>query len=644
MCVDKSHDSSIVIKRSIFRRQLLLAIYEIEKDYLSLFRFFALSFFFGIENMINPHRVGQLLIDLISKQLPSQTYNPVHDARDEDVATVLYNHIESIVGSTHYSFETDYTIDFVDNVNRHRPEPEDEEDGDPESEESTMEVEEEEAEVEEKEDEDDDESEDESEDEGEDEDNYYSQSDESGMEVQEEDGDDAEWKGSIVEMEEEEEEGKNKLVHLFSIEYMKNVIDFYDDRDAKTGRKKHTWNSLQHRFPKVKNRNYIQRFRKYLDNGGTKLQKLKEIDRFTYERVVNARSQFLMIHDIHLKRWALIKAKQLNDNTFTASVNWINCFKKRHSLCSRKVTKLTTQHEVTGSDVIHKSSDDYVKKIRKILPQYDRRNILNTDQSGLELEMVGNRTLSFRGEKTTLAKVRSLYNTSHSYTVQFIVSLSGQFIGSRYLCLKELNGRMSDGIKNRLFHASNVTVTCSKSGKLTTYLVQYWIQEVLEPTVGNEKVLLLSDSWGAQTDPQLYASMEHLRIETIPKKTTAMIQPLDITINRQYKHIVRTIFDHVRLYNIDCNISQRNNIIKLTSLSYNQLCSIKFAPMIRYSWFRAGYLTQDPGPFQTVDQVCFQFQPYHCDRNQCNNISLIQCSFCEDVLCFYRFFVVYHIH
>ena len=76
--------------------------------------------------MINPHCVGQLLIDLISKQLPSQTYNPVHDARDEDVATSLYNHIESIVGSTHYSFETDYTIDFVDNVNRHRPEPEDE--------------------------------------------------------------------------------------------------------------------------------------------------------------------------------------------------------------------------------------------------------------------------------------------------------------------------------------------------------------------------------------------------------------------------------------------------------------------------------------------------------------------------------------
>ena len=351
-----------------------------------------------------------------------------------------------------------------------------------------------------------------------------------------------------------------------------------------------------------------------------------------------------MIHDIHLKRWALMKARQLNDITFTASDNWVNRFKKRHSLCSRKVTKLITQHDVVNSDAIHESSDNYVTKIRKLLPSYHQRNVLNTDQSGLQIEMVGNRTISFKGEKTTLGKVRSMYNSSHSYTVQFIVSLSGHLVGPCFLCLKEANGRMSDNIKKSLFRASNVIVTCSKSGKLTTSLVQYWIKEVLQPTVGDEKVLLLSDSWGGQTDPQLYMDMEHLRIEIIPKKTTALIQPLDITINRQYKHIVRTVFDHVRLYGIDYNISQRNNIIKLTSLSYNQLCSTKFMPMIRYSWFRGGYLTEDPGPFQTVDQVCFQFQDYHCHRNRCNNVSLIRCSFCEEVLCFTHFFVMYHIH
>jgi hypothetical protein len=189
--------------------------------------------------------------------------------------------------------------------------------------------------------------------------------------------------------------------------------------------------------------------------------------------------------------------------------------------------------------------------------------------------MVGSRTLSFKGEKATFGKVRSVHNTSHSYTVQFITSLTGQPIGKCYLCLKEKNGHMSDKIKKNLFQAPNVTTTCSKSDKLTSSLVEYWIHNVLKPAVGNEKVLLLLDVWGGQTDQKLYSSMKHLRLEIIPKKTTSMIQPLDITFNRQYKHIIRTIYDHVRLYDINCNLSQRNNIIKLTSLCYNQICSKK---------------------------------------------------------------------
>ena len=269
---------------------------------------------------------------------------------------------------------------------------------------------------------------------------------------------------------------------------------------------------------------------------------------------------------------------------------------------------------------------------------------MNTDQSGLEIEMKGNRILSFKGEKSTFGKVRSVYNTSHSYTVQFIISLAGQPVGTCYLCLKESNGCMSNNIKKNLFQALNVTVMCNKSGKLSSSLVEYWIQKVLEPAVGDEKSLLLLDVWGGQTDHRLYSKMKQLRLEIIPKKTTPMIQPLDITFNRQYKHIVRTIHDHVRLYDIDCNLSQRNNIIKLTSLCYNQMCSRKFIPMHRYSWFKGGYIEKNPGAYQNVEEVCFRFRDYDCHEDHCNGIPLIQCSFCEKVLCFYHLFELYHIY
>ncbi|CAF1619742.1 unnamed protein product, partial [Didymodactylos carnosus] len=195
--------------------------------------------------------------------------------------------------------------------------------------------------------------------------------------------------------------------------------------------------------------------------------------------------------------------------------------------CSRHVTKLVTKRETEDANNINRSADEFVAKVQKIIPQYKPDLILNTDQSGLQLEMHSNRTLSFEGEKLTLAKVRSVSNTTHSYTVQPLISMQGNCVGPLFLCLKEPTGHMSENIKNNLFQADNVVVTCSKSGKLTTSLVEYWVDKVLQPTVKDGKCLLLSDYWGGQRDANLYRKVKNLERLEIPKKTTSMIQPLD---------------------------------------------------------------------------------------------------------------------
>ena len=163
---------------------------------------------------------------------------------------------------------------------------------------------------------------------------------------------------------------QHNALHQFSFEYMKKAVDFYDEVNEETGKKKHAWESFQHCFQNVRNRKYIERFRKYLENGGTKKQKLDEIDKHTYEKFKEARSGFLFIHDIHLKRWALQKAREINHDTFSASDSWLLRFKRRHALCSRKVTKLITQREITDSDSIINSTNNFTSKIEKILPHY----------------------------------------------------------------------------------------------------------------------------------------------------------------------------------------------------------------------------------------------------------------------------------
>ncbi|CAF4436366.1 unnamed protein product, partial [Rotaria sp. Silwood2] len=501
--------------------------------------------------------------NLVSERLSINNHCTANSARDEEVAKHLYDHVESIIDSTYYSFEAEDTIDFNDNPSGEQyGKCDEEEDDDDEGEEENNDEGEEEN--------DDDAGEKKDDDEGEEE---YGEDKEDEYEPQQQHTNNDDEQSDEIFMGVDEDQQRN-LLHQFSIQYVKEAVDFYDAINAKTGKKQHSWESFQHRFHKVKNRSYIERFRSYLENNGTKQQKLDEIDQYTYEKFEKARGDFLIVHDADLKRWALQKAREINDTTFRASDNWVLIFKRRHALCSRKITKLITKREVVDANTISNFANDFISKIKKLLPHYQHSNVLNTDQSGLEIEMVGNRTLSFKGEKATFGKVRSVYNTSHSYTVQFIISLSGEPTGTCYLCLKEKEGHMSDNIKKNLFQAFNVTVTY---------------------------ILLLLDTWGGQTDEQLYSKMKHLRLEMIPKKTTAMVQPLDTTFNRQYKHLVRTIYDHVRLYDIDCNLSQRDNIIKLTSLCYNQMCSKKFIHMHQYSWYKGGYLAKSPGSFQNVE-------------------------------------------
>ena len=107
-------------------------------------------------------------------------------------------------------------------------------------------------------------------------------------------------------------------------------------------------------------------------------------------------------------------------------------------------------------------------QVQKILPKYNLDNIFNTDQSGPQLELFSNRTLDFEAEYLTLGKVQSINNTTHSYTAQPMIAMSGRQIGPFLLCLKEASGHLSDNIRKDLFTASNVVITCSKSGKLTT--------------------------------------------------------------------------------------------------------------------------------------------------------------------------------
>ena len=148
---------------------------------------------------------------------------------------------------------------------------------------------------------------------------------------------------------------------------MDKAVRFYDERNSKTGKRKHSWHVFHRHFKRVPNRGCITHFRKCLASGGTKRYKINKIDAFVYESFENARGKLLSVHDIDLRRWGLRKAKEIFLNDFVAGEKWLFNFKHQYNICSRKITKLATKRKVQNEQEIYKSANHFVSNTQKII-------------------------------------------------------------------------------------------------------------------------------------------------------------------------------------------------------------------------------------------------------------------------------------
>ena len=130
------------------------------------------------------------------------------------------------------------------------------------------------------------------------------------------------------------------------------------------------------------------------------------------------------------------------------------------------------------------------------------------------------------------------------------------------------------------------------------------------------------------------------------KKTTGMIQPLDVYGFRIWKNFVRKFSDLVLLFNYDVQLNARNNVIKLQSLIHNQLSSPKYHDVFAYAWYKSGYIVEKPNQFENPVDFAFSQQDFiHPPRcSICGNYAIIRCAWCNQYLCFQHFFEEFHHH
>lgn len=423
----------------------------------------------------------------------------------------------------------------------------------------------------------------------------------------------------------------------FSSDYIDRVLAYVDAHPA------FSFATIKNQFPRVKFPAYLVRFREYKRRQGTQREKFRAVSKFCKETFDAARASGCIVHDRTVKMWALQKARELQLAGFKASHSWIARFKTAHRIASRKIFRFVTYRNWRRREEIEDAAAALiVDHMDSIHGKFDPTEVFNTDQSGFNYLVHTNRTLSYIGERNTFVQVQAAGPLTHSYTIQPLLNMNGQFVGKLYINLKETDGVFGPLVAATMPQYPNLYITCSKSGKLTKDLASEWVQNVFSEALKqlhDNKVVLYIDSWGGHTDESLYSiPNKSVTVKVFPEGSTSLIQPLDLYCFHQWKDFAKRLTEHCLLYNF--RIEQRADILRMHSLIYNQFKHHAFRPMWLYGWRRAGFEVPEI-EFSSLAEMLFIFDG-DCSTPACILMPFIRCIYCTKVLCAECFFLNYH--
>jgi hypothetical protein len=86
------------------------------------------------------------------------------------------------------------------------------------------------------------------------------------------------------------------------------------------------------------NRQYLARFRDCVERGGSRRSLYRDIDDYTADQVRETRARGRPVHDYMIRHWASQRAEAIGFDDFACSNNWLDYFKKRNKIRSKKVT------------------------------------------------------------------------------------------------------------------------------------------------------------------------------------------------------------------------------------------------------------------------------------------------------------------
>jgi len=271
-----------------------------------------------------------------------------------------------------------------------------------------------------------------------------------------------------------------------------------------------------------------------------KIKKNSKIDfpkteKALYDWFVNQRLNNNIITNAILQRKALeFHAHLHSDIPFTASLGWIQNFKKRHCIRSLKICgeKLSS-----NESVIMPFIEQFNKKISdlNLCPE----QIYNADETALVFKNLNDRTLVAVHEKNAPGRK----NSKEKVTIMPCINSTGEHKLPLMVIGKSKNPRSFKNVVLPTMHYRS-----SKNAWQTRHLFEEWFFEAFVPLVKkylNDKnlpqkaILLLDNATCHLKEKDLRTEDGDIFVVFFPPNTTALLQPLDQGIIKNLKHSYR---------------------------------------------------------------------------------------------------------
>ena len=145
---------------------------------------------------------------------------------------------------------------------------------------------------------------------------------------------------------------------------MEKIAKTYDQHKGKWSLK--TYQS--HFCRKLTDWNYIYRCVEYYKNNGNRIHHIRKIENHLYSMFKSRRDDFLTVTTNDLMRWALIFHKNENKTNpnnkfeFRACQSWIQNFKNKYNISTRKITKLISKKYISDFHLIEQSIYQFKNK------------------------------------------------------------------------------------------------------------------------------------------------------------------------------------------------------------------------------------------------------------------------------------------